>query len=110
MHAAPFNPSYGNTVTLATAAGAVNGNLPPASPQVLFVNMGTGVVFVRIKPNGVATDASAADCPIPPNGSRVLTKDSNPSPTNGQTVVSVFSPGGAVGNVYACPGAGFGNT
>lgn len=110
MNICPFNPAYGQTVTLATAAGPVNANVPPGLPQLLIVNMGTGVVFVRVKPSGVVTDASAVDMPIAPNGSRIITKDANPSPANGQTIVSVFSPGGAVGNVYVCPGAGFGST
>lgn len=109
MNGCPFNPSYGQTLTLATAAGAANGAVPPAAPQLLIVNMSTGIVFVRVKPNGVAADATITDLPIAPNGTRIITKDSNPSATNGQTVVSVFSPGGALGNVYVCPGSGFGS-
>jgi hypothetical protein len=100
----PFFPQYGQTQTLATAAGAANANVPATPLQLLIVNMATGIVFVRVKPNGVAADASATDMPVAPNGgTRVISKDPNSS-----NVVSVFSPGGALGNVYVCPGDGWG--
>lgn len=103
----PFAPQYGQTQTVATAAGAVNVNVPAAARQLLIVNMATGVVMVRVKPSGVAIDASATDMPLAPNGgTRVISKDSSSS--SAADVVSVFSPGGALGNVFVCPGEGWG--
>jgi hypothetical protein len=99
----PFAPRYGATVVAATAAGAVNVNVPTDSKNLLIVNDGTGVVMVRVKPSGQAGDATATDCPVAKNSSRVITKD-----PGSQGVVSVWSPGGAVGNVYICPGEGWG--
>lgn len=99
----PFSPQYGATVALATAAAAVNASVSAQPKNLLIYNDGTGGVFVRVKPAGVNTDASVADMPIPPKGSRVISKD-----PGSQNIVSVFSPGGAVGNVYVCPGDGWG--
>lgn len=109
MNNAPFNPNYGATVAAATAAGAVNVNVPAIAKNLLIVNMATGIVFIRVKPNGSAGDATAADMPLAPNASRVITKDGgDPGTQDGQTVVSVFSPGGALGTVHICPGEGWG--
>jgi hypothetical protein len=99
----PFFPQYGACVALATAAGAVNASLQPNPKQVLVYNDGTGPVFVRIKPGGVATDASLTDMPLASKASRVISKD-----PQSQNIISVFSPGGAVGTVYAIPGDGYG--
>ena len=99
----PFTPQYGATVTIATAAAAVNANVSPQPKNLLLYNDATGVVFVRVKPSGVNADATVADMPIPAKGTRLISKD-----PQGQNIVSVFSPGGALGNVYACPGDGNG--
>ena len=99
----PFSPRYGATVAIATAVAAANGNVSANEHQVLIYNDATGVVFVRIKPSGNNADATVADMPVPTKGTRVITKD-----PQSQNIVSVFSPGGALGNVYACPGEGFG--
>lgn len=99
----PFTPQYGATKTAATAAGAVNVTVSQDPKNLLIYNDGTGPVFVRVKPVGVATDASVADMPIPTKTTRVISKD-----PQSQNIVSVFSPGGAVGNVYICPGDGYG--
>jgi hypothetical protein len=80
-----------------------NINVSPESNQLLIYNDGTGPVFVRVKPQGVVLDASVADLPIPSKGTRIITKD--PGSFN---IVSVFSLGAAVGNVYICPGEGYG--
>ena len=106
----PFTPQYGATVAIATAAAAVNANIPASAGNVLLVNDATGIVFVRIKPSGVAADASVTDMPMLPKSTRLITKDGGPDQgsSQGQTVVSVFSPGGALGTVYACPGEGYG--
>lgn len=100
----PFTPQYGATVTLATAAGAVNANVSGQPKNLLIYNDSTGVVFVRVKPGGVNTDASVVDMPLASKDTRVISKD-----PNSQNIVSVFSPGGALGNVYACPGDGYGS-
>lgn len=110
MVKSPFQPRYGATVTLATAAAAVNGNVPASASQLLITNDGTGIVFVRVKPAGNSADATTADLPVRAGATRVISKDgtnTDGSP-NGQSVVSVFSPGGAVGNVYVTPGEGYG--
>lgn len=106
----PFQPRPGATITLATAAAAVNGAVPASANQLLIYNDGTGVVFVRVKPAGNAADATASDTPIPSKGTRVISKDGSnmDGSANGQVTVSVFSPGGAVGNVYVTPGEGYG--
>lgn len=103
----PFTPQYGATATIATAAAAVNANLSGAS-QLLIYNDATGPVFVRVKPSGVAADASITDMPLASKASRVISKDRNNASAAGVVVVSVFSPGGALGNVYVCPGEGYG--
>lgn len=99
----PFAPQYGATVALATAAAAVNAAVSSQPKNLLIYNDGTAVVFVRIKPQGNNADATVADMPVPSKGSRVITKD-----PQSQNIVSVFSPGGAVGTVYATPGDGYG--
>lgn len=104
----PFNPHYGATVAAATVAGAVNVNVPAAAKNLLLVNVGSQLAFIRVKPSGVAADASAADMPLPAGGSRVITKDGgNPGSSDGQTVVSVFA-AAAGSTVYVCPGEGWG--
>lgn len=99
----PFSPHYGATVTIATAAGAANAAVSAQAKNLLIYNDATGPVFLRVKPAGVSTDATVADMPLASKGSRVITKD-----PNSQNIVSVFSPGGALGNVYVCPGDGYG--
>lgn len=99
----PFSPQYGSTVAIVTAAAAVNANVSAQPKNLLIYNDGTAAVFVRVKPQGQAGDATVADLPVPSKGTRVITKD-----PQSQNIVSVFSPGGAVGTVYACPGDGYG--
>ena len=107
---APFQPQYGATVAIATAAGAVTGNVPASAKNLLIVNAATGIVFVRVRPAGTTADATVADMPLLPNQSRVISKDGghDQGSSQGQTVVSVFSPGGALGTVWVCPGEGYG--
>ncbi|MCA3151816.1 MAG: hypothetical protein ING77_11620 [Rhodocyclaceae bacterium] len=110
MIKAPFQPQYGATVAAVTAAAAVNVNVSAAVKNLLIVNAATGIVFIRVKPSGVAADASVTDMPLLPNQSRVISKDGghDQGSSLGQTVVSVFSPGGALGTVWVCPGEGYG--
>lgn len=104
----PFSPQYGQTQAAATIAGVVNVNVPPGSKQLLLVNVGTVLAFIRVKPNGVATDATAADLPLPAGASRVISKDGgNTDAGTGQSIVSVFS-SGAGSTVYVMPGEGYG--
>lgn len=106
----PFQPRYGATVAAVTAAAAVNVNVPASSQQLLIYNDGTAAVFIRVKPAGNAADATVADMPLASKATRIISKDGSQMDGSalGQTVVSVFSPGGAVGSVYVCPGDGFG--
>lgn len=104
MFKQPFTPQYGATVTIATAAAAANVNVSAYPKNLLIYNDATGPVFVRVKPQGQNADATVTDLPVPSKGTRVISKD-----PQSQNIVSVFSPGGALGNVYACPGDGFGN-
>lgn len=108
MQQTPFAPHYGATVAAVTAAGVVNVNVPAGDKQLLLTNVGTVLAFVRVKPSGVVTDASATDMPLPAGTQRIITKDGgDPDPAQGQTVVSVFAAG--VGStVYVTPGEGFG--
>lgn len=99
----PFSPKYGATLTIATAAGAANATASKDEHQLLVYNDGTAAVFVRVKPQGQNGDATVADMPVPSKATRVITKD-----PQSQNIVSVWSPGGAVGNVYVCPGEGYG--
>lgn len=104
----PFNPYYGSTITLVTAASAAAGTVRASAKQLLIVNDGTGIVFVRVNPAGTTTAATAADLPVLSKTARIVTKDGgyDDGSALGQTSVSVFSPGGAVGNVYITPGEG----
>lgn len=99
----PFTPQYGSTVAIATAAAAANASVSAQPKNLLIYNDATGIVFVRVKPQGNNADASINDMPIPSKGTRLISKD-----PQSQNIVSVFSPGGAVGTVYACPGDGSG--
>lgn len=99
----PFYPQYGATLSVATAAAAVNTTVSAQPKQLHVYNDGTAAVFVRVKPQGTTADATVADLPVPSKGRIIITKD--PQSTN---TVSVFSPGGAVGNVYLTPGDGYG--
>jgi hypothetical protein len=101
----PFAPLYGQTQAAATIAGAVNVNVPSGPKQLLLTNVGTVLAFVRVKPNGVAADASATDLPLPAGAQRIISKEDG---GNGQAVVvSVFS-SGAGSTVYVTPGEGYG--
>jgi len=97
----PFQPQYGKTKTATTLAGAVNVTVDASPKQLLLENVGTVLAFIRVKPNGDATDASANDMPLPAGRGRVISKDDS------QTVVSVFS-SGAGSTVYITPGEGRG--
>lgn len=97
-----FTPHYGATVNAASLAGVANVNVPPSARALLLTNVGTQLVFVRVKPNGSAADASALDMPLPANSQRVILKDASPG-NFGESVVSIF--GTAAGSViYVTPG------
>lgn len=102
MNGHAFTPYYGSTVSAASAAGAVNVTTLARARALLLTNVGTQLVFVRVKPSGVAADASAADLPLPAGAQRVILKSSEPG-VNGEVTVSIFS--AAVGStIYVTPG------
>lgn len=108
MNHNPFFPAYGKTVSVATSAGVGNVTVPADARQLLLQNVGTVTAWVRVKPAGVSTDASASDLPLPAGASMVISKDGgNPGTGDGQTTVSVYSTG-AGSTVYITPGDGWG--
>lgn len=102
---APFNAKAGSTVSLAAGAAA-NLALDPYSKQIMVTNLGTQLVFVRLKMAGDATVATAADTPVLANTQVILTKQGN-GPIDGHTLLSVVAPGGAGSTVYATSGEGW---
>lgn len=101
----PFSPQYGQTQAAVTIAGAVNVNVPASPKQLLLTNVGTVLAFVRVKPSGVAADASANDLPLPAGAQRIISKEDGG--TGPAVVVSVFA-SGAGSTVYVTPGEGYG--
>ena len=103
MNGHRFTPYYGQTVSAASLAGAVNVNVNPAASSLLLTNVGNQLVFVRVKPAGVAADATVADLPLPAGAQRVIQKSAQPSAAQGETIVSIF--GTAAGStIYVTPG------
>lgn len=109
MQNQPFAPYYGQTQAAASVVGAtVITGLPAQAKQLLIQNVGAVLCFFKMNTAGDTTNASAADLPIAPGQSRVITKDGgNPGVADGQTRASIFSTG--IGStVYVTPGEGFG--
>ncbi len=105
----PFAPIPGATLSVATVAGAAAiPNINPDGEQLLIVNAGTQLVQVRLTRANDSANATAADLPILPNTSRVITRELFVGPrTEWFTRLSVFA--GAVGStVYVTPGNGMG--
>lgn len=97
-----FTPQYGATVNAASLAGVANVTVPTGARALLLTNVGNQLVFVRVKPNGSALDASALDMPLPANTQRAILKDSLIG-SNGESIVSIFGTGaGSV--IYVTPG------
>lgn len=103
MHGHKFTPYYGGTVSAASSAGVANISVYARARAILLTNVGTQLVFVRVKPSGVATDASAVDLPLPAGTQRVILKSQQDSVAQGETVVSIFGTG-AGSTIYATPG------
>lgn len=109
MQNQPFAPYYGKTQAAVSAAGAtVVTGLPSEAKQLLLQNVGTVLCFFKVNTAGDTTNATAADLPLAPGQSRVITKDGgNCGVADGQTRASIFSTG-AGSTVYITPGEGFG--
>lgn len=102
MYGHQFTPYYGSTVSVASLAGAANVTTLGRARALLLTNVGTQLVFVRVKPNGVSANATVADLPLPAGAQRVVLKNSDPG-SDGETVVGIF--GTAVGStIYVTPG------
>ena len=98
-----FTPYYGATVNAASSAGVANVTTLARARALLLTNVGTQLVFIRVKPNGSATDASATDMPLPAGSQTVILKSSEPGALAGETVVSIFGTG-AGSTIYVTPG------
>lgn len=99
-----FTPHYGSTVSATSSAGATSVNVQPGARALLITNVGTRLVFVRVRNASAPGTASAADLPIPANTQRVIAKASADSVANGESVVSIFSDG-AGSTVYITSGS-----
>lgn len=100
-----FTPYYGRTTSVVSSAG--NGTLavPSDARAVLLTNVGTQLVFFRMRSEDNVSNATVADVPLPANTQRVILKDSFPGsgPTNSEVTISIF--GTAAGStIYATPG------
>jgi hypothetical protein len=104
MHGQQFTPYYGQTVSVASAAGAVAVSVASRARALLLTNVGTQLVFVRVRAPGATTNASATDLPLPAGSQRVVLKGADPmGGTDGETSVSIF--GTAAGStIYVTPG------
>lgn len=105
----PFHWANGSTTTLVTGAASAYAaftKLPNGKGQFRYYNAGSTVAFLR-KMNQADVDAAvaatAADFPLPPGITEVLTlSNRDASPIVG---LAIISPGGA-GTVYFTPGDG----
>lgn len=104
MTVRPFDPSYGNTVTLSVTTSAVSG-LMATTPDgrntaVTFTNAGPSLAWVRITPDSVSTSAVVGtDMPILANSQVTLTKA-----PDWNRVSAIAASGTAT--LYATPGQG----
>lgn len=99
---APFQPKPGSTVNGASGASQ-DLVLDPASKQFLVTNVGTAVVFVRLKFTGDTTAATNADAPVLPNSAAVMSKKGDPG--TGHSLLAMFGAGGST--VYVTSGEGW---
>ena len=58
----PFNPFYGNGVTVTPNATSASANLPMECEQVVITNLGANVAYVDFATNG--QPATTADYPV----------------------------------------------
>lgn len=103
MNGHTFTPYYGQTVSAASLAGAANVTVSPSARALLLTNVGSQLVFIRVKPSTAIADATAADMPLPAGTQRVILKSSQPSGSLGETTVSIFGTG-AGSTIYVTPG------
>lgn len=106
MSSFPFNPYYGRTTSVASSAGVGTLAVPADARCVLLTNVGTQLVFVKMRGQGSVANATVADLPLPAGTSRVIMKDSAPgsAAANAEVTISVFGTG-AGSTIYATPGS-----
>lgn len=104
MYGFNFTPYYNQTSSVASSAGLGTLAVPSRAPAILLTNVGTQLVFARVRSPSGAENASAADLPLPAGTQRVILKGADPmGGTAGETVISIFGTG--VGStIYATPG------
>jgi hypothetical protein len=106
MNLYPFDFKVGSTVSVAAGAASADLAIAGDTRQLLITNVGTQLVFARIKYLGDASGATVADLPILPNSQLMTTKAAG-NPLLGESVLAVIAPGGAGSTVYATGGEGF---
>jgi hypothetical protein len=104
MYGFNFTPYYGQTTSAASSAGNSTLAVAPRARAVLLTNVGTQLVFVRVRAPGATANASATDLPLPAGSQQVILKGADPmGGSDGETSISIF--GTAVGStIYATPG------
>lgn len=101
MQKQPFSPHYGSgfALTATTTSTAFTGQLRPVAKNVVIVNTGTAVFFVRIG-TGAQTAVLNADFPVMPGKTVSLTK------ADGQDSISTIA-AAAGGTGFVICGEGF---
>jgi hypothetical protein len=104
MHGHQFTPYYRQTVSVASSAGNGAVTVGTRGKALLLTNVGTQLVFVRVRPSGDTSNAAATDLPLPANTQRVVLRDGDPmGGTDGESSISIFC--AAVGStIYVTPG------
>jgi hypothetical protein len=99
----PFSPANGATRNIVVSASSQALVFPAGldSPQLLLVNSGTLVTFVRLSPTSDTAAATTADMPLLPNTSRIVTRATG----DAMTLRAIGS--GAGSTLYVTPGIGF---
>jgi hypothetical protein len=82
-----FNPTYGSTQTLTSAATSASVQMPAGTKSVRVANTGANIAYFRIG-SGTQT-ATTADCFILPNTIEIFTKSQD------ATTFAHISPSGA---------------
>ncbi len=100
---APFQPKPGGSGPVVVGA-AQDIAIDSMSKQICITNVGTAVIFVRLKFAGDVTAAIATDQAILPNAAVVISKTGG-APDGGHTLLSVF--GAAGSTVYVQSGEGW---
>ena len=92
-------PNYGQAVTQATSAVAVDVPIPSGSKQLMLTVTGAQAVYFRVKNNDDNTAATVADALVNAVNRMLISRG------EGQTKISVVSPGGASSiHIIPCEG------